>query len=373
MITRIAIALSLLTPVAHSAPPEVAAMAAPNSGLQPVAEVDTKGNVHLIYFRGDAAHGDIYHTVRQRGSQDFSEPIKVNSIDGSAIAIGTIRGAQLALGRDGNVHIAWMGSSKSVPEKGHTPMLYTRSTDGGKSFERERNLITKSYGLDGGGSVAADGTGSVEVFWHAGKHGEGEAARQIWVTRSDDGGKTFAPEVSAWSEATGVCGCCGMTAGSSGDQSWVLYRSATNRVHRDIYLLRSDGKGAKFTGERLDQWEIEACPMSAMSLGFAGDATIAAWEAKGGDIAFSIVGSTVRGRVVHGVEKRKYPDVALAPDGHFLLTWIDGAGWKKGGRLGWQLFDPNGKAIGLPKTGPATDVWTKPTTVFDGESFLIIH
>jgi hypothetical protein len=123
----------------------------------------------------------------------------------------------------------------------------------------------------------------------------------------------------------------------------------------------------------MDQWELEACPMSAMSLGFSGDTTVAAWEAEGGELAFSIVGTGVRGRVAHGIENRKYPDVALAPDGHVLLTWIDGAGWEKGGHLAWQLFDPAGKAIGPVTTGPATPTWTKPATVFDGRSFLIIH
>ena len=373
MIIRIAIVLALLSPVAQAGPPVVVTTSTPNSGIQPVAEVDAKGNIHLIYFAGEAAHGDIFHAVRLNGAESFSEAVKVNSIDASALAIGTIRGAQLALGRDGHVHVVWMGSNKSHSEKGQTPMLYARSTDGGKTFEPERNLITKSYGLDGGGSVAADSNGGVEVFWHAGEHGAGEAGRQIWVTRSTDDGKTFTPEVAAWDGKTGVCGCCGMTAGASGDQSWVLFRSATERVHRDVYLLQSDRNGTKFSGERLDQWEIEACPMSAMSLGFSGDSTVAAWEAAGGDVAFAIVGTAIGGRVAHGAKKRKYPDVALAPDGHVLFAWIDGSGWEKGGPLAWQLFDPAGKAIGQPTRGPATPTWTKPAAVFDGSAFLIIH
>lgn len=354
---------------------EITLLRTPGGGIQPVAQADAAGNVHLIYFRGDdAASGDLFYCVRRKGEEGFGDPVRVNSTADSAIAIGTIRGAQLALGRGGHVHVAWMGSAKARPGKDHhaTPMLYARSTDGGKSFEPERNLITTSYGLDGGGAIAADDRGNVEVFWHAGPQGAGEGARQIWVTHSTDDGKTFAPEAAAWDQATGVCGCCGMTAGASGGKSWVMYRAATAGSHRDVYLLQSSGEG--FTGQRLDQWEIQSCPMSAMSLGFAADMTAAAWEAEGGDVAFSIIGTAIGGRVAHGAVPRKFPDIALAPDGRVLVAWIDGAGWKKAGRLGWQLFDRQGAAVGAPSSRPDNaSVWTKPAAVYDGDGFLIVY
>ena len=46
-------------------------------------------------------------------------------------------------------------------------MLFTRLNDSGTAFEPERNLIQKAYGLDGGGTLAADDQGHVYVFWHA--------------------------------------------------------------------------------------------------------------------------------------------------------------------------------------------------------------
>jgi hypothetical protein len=38
-------------------------------------------------------------------------------------------------------------------------MLYSRSNDSGTAFEPERNLMTRTFGLDGGGIIAADSTG----------------------------------------------------------------------------------------------------------------------------------------------------------------------------------------------------------------------
>ncbi|MGK0190126.1 MAG: hypothetical protein ACI9R3_005946 [Verrucomicrobiales bacterium] len=366
--------LAAVAPLASGAP-EVITTRAPEKGIQPVAESDAAGNVHVVYFQGDAAHGDLYYAVRPKGSSAFGKGIRVNSSDGSSIAMGTIRGAQLALGREGYVHVVWNGSSKATPGNDHhrAPMLYARSTDGGKSFEPERDLITKAYGLDGGGAIAADQTGKVDVFWHAGSPDGGETGRQIWVTRSSDDGKSFAAEVPAWDKPTGVCGCCGMTAGASGKQSWVLYRSATEKVDRDIYLLHSRGGNAPFSGTVLDRWKTESCPMSAMALSFAGGSMAAAWEAKGGDVAYAIIGTEIKNRVPHGKKKRKFPDIALAPDGHALLTWIDGGGWKKEGTLAWQLFAPDGSPIGTPMSGEKSAAWSKPAVVFDGEAFVIIY
>ena len=81
--------------------------------------VDAKGVVHLIYFKGDAKAGDIFYVRQEPASDTFSPPLRVNSEPASAIAVGTIRGAQLALGRNGRVHVAWNGT-KRLPDAGRS-------------------------------------------------------------------------------------------------------------------------------------------------------------------------------------------------------------------------------------------------------------
>ena len=84
----------------------------------------------------------------------------------TAIATGTIRGAQLAIGRTGTVHVAWNGSDKALPrppvnpttKRAGMPMLYARRI-AGTAFEPQRNLMTETTNLDGGGSIAADDRG----------------------------------------------------------------------------------------------------------------------------------------------------------------------------------------------------------------------
>ncbi len=352
--------------------PEVVVSETPFGGIQPVARVDSTGTLHLVYFKGEEGNGNLFHTQRPKGFREFSKPVRVNTRGDAAIAIGTIRGAHLALGRKGHIHVAWMGSRAVTPDGDHhkTPMLYARSTDGGKTFERERNVITKAYGLDGGGTVSAGSDGRVRVWWHAGEPDKGEESRKVWMAVSSDDGRTFATEVPAWEKPTGVCPCCGMSAADVDGRSLVLFRSATKGVNRDMYLLKSLGDA--FNGVKLDSWRLEGCPMSSMAFSVTGDRVAVAWEAVGKSIAFK-VGDEEAVRLRKGEKARKFPTVALAPDGHVLLAWIEGGGWKKGGNLGWQLFNPTGKPMGDPKIGLRSRVWSKPAAIFDGSQFLVFH
>src|SRR5215218_4810636 len=164
----------------------------PDAGLQPQATVDGAGTTHLIYFKGEPAAGDLFYARRASGTKEFSSPLRLNTGPGSAMAIGTIRGGQLAVG-SGSVHIAWNGHAPKGGSYMDAPMLYTRFNDAGTAFERERNLVTFARGLDGGGSVTADNRGNVYAFWHVPKPGNtnGEAGRAVYVALSHDNGKTF--------------------------------------------------------------------------------------------------------------------------------------------------------------------------------------
>src|SRR4051812_9048365 len=93
---------SLLGPIGASRggdPTEirVQVMRVPEGGIQPQAAVDEKGAIHVIWFRGDEAEGDLEYARLEPGSERFTEPVRVNSQPGSAIAKGTIRGGQLAV------------------------------------------------------------------------------------------------------------------------------------------------------------------------------------------------------------------------------------------------------------------------------------
>ena len=344
----------------------------PQSGLQPQAAVDHLGHLHLVYYTGDPRQGNLLYVKSEDGGASFSRPVPVNSDPGSAIAMGTIRGAQIALGKDGRIHVAWNGSKPEGPlnpDSGQPgmPMLYTRMDDAGQAFEPQRNLMKHSFGLDGGGSIAADRSGNVYVAWHgiassdaSNAEKEGEARRRVWVARSQDEGRSFLAEERAWPEETGACGCCGMKIfAKRGGNVFALYRSATQSVHRDIYLLTSNDKAKSFRGRLLHKWEVNACPMSSMDLAANGTLVVGAWETGGQVFWARLDDGAIQPISPAGEGKpRKHPRVAVNRSGDILLVWTEGTGWQKGGSLAYQLFDSRGNPISEQRRPAGIPAWS---------------
>jgi hypothetical protein len=356
------LALSVLTLAAicwgdsvrgSAAAPPVSYIRVPNGGIQPQV-VEQDGTVHLLYFSGEPEHGDLTYVQSRDYGRTFSQPLKVNSNPGSAMAVGNMRGGQLAIGRNGRVHVAWYGSSAGKQ------MLYARLNDSGTAFEPERNLIASARGIDGG-TVAADAQGDVFVFWHAPLPGKtGEENRRVWMAKSTDDGKTFAPETVASDQPIGVCGCCGIRAFVSSDGTLrVLFRSATETVHRDMYLLTSKDRGRTFASQKVAEWNIGACVMSTEAFAQSANGTLAAWETEKQVYFAKVNGATPAAIGAPGAgENRKYPSLAVNSRGDILFTWTENMAWKKGGTVAWQLYDRDLKPQGPVGRTDGVPVWS---------------
>ena len=363
----IAAVFALATTAPH--PPSIRLARVPHGGIQPQLAFEG-GALHLLYFAGDPKAGDLFYATSHDSGATWSAPLRVNSSPRTAIALGTIRGGQMALGANGSVHVVWNGSSEAQqqgplnPESGRreAPLFYSRLERGQSAFQPERNLMTRTFGLDGGGTVAADSAGNVYAAWHGKAPGApaGEAGRQVWIAVSRDGGRTFAPEQPAWSQPTGACGCCGMSLFASRDGVLrALYRSATENVHRDIYLLTSSDRARSFTGRKLDTWNLNACPMSSMSFAEGSGTVAAAWETAGQVYYADLARAAAAPVAAPGEGKgRKHPRLAVAPGGDVLMLWTAGTGWQRGGSLAWQLFDSAGQPVGPTHMQPGLPAWS---------------
>jgi hypothetical protein len=385
-LTALAAAVTILpgtTGRAADAPGRVTVLETPGGGIQPQAAIGPDGVTHLVYLKGDPGKADVFYAQAGPGQSRFSEPVRVNSRPGSAIAVGTIRGAQIAVGRGGRVHVAWNGGQEARPDKtvGGAPMLYARSNPERTAFEPERNLMRRTSLLDGGGSVAADRDGNVLVGWHARGEAapEGEKGRRFFVARSTDDGATFAPEERAIDRETGACACCGTKAlADSHGTVYFLYRAATDNADRDMTLLTSRDGGRHFAARALHPWRLFTCPMSSESLAEGPSGVAAAWETNG-QVFFSRIDpkTLAPSRPISppGGGDRKHPAVAVNAEGETLLAWAEGTGWQRGGALAWRVFDTSGRAtreVGRVEKG--IPVWGLPTVVArpDG-GFVIVH
>lgn len=351
----------LLCAFVAPAAPKVSLQRTPDNGIQPQTVVDEQGMTHLLYYAGDAKTGNLFYT---RAEMDGGRPLRVNSQDGSAIAMGTIRGGQLAVGAQGRVHAAWNGS-RAVSNSTHrgSPMLYARLNDAGTAFEPERDVMTFTGDLDGGGSVAADGKGNVYVVWHghAPNARAGEAGRAVFVGKSTDSGVTFSKEVAVNPAPTGTCGCCGLEAFADAKGAvYILYRAATDVVNRDEILLASYDQGKSFKSLLADPWKVGTCPMSSASISQAApNRVLGTWETAG-QVHFAIIENEKVSRITPsgGAGKGKHPVAVANKNGDTLLVWTEGTGWQRGGAVAWQLFDKSGKPLDERGRQEGVPVWS---------------
>lgn len=351
----------------------------PNDGIQPRVKVDTSGQVHLIYYKGDQQAGDLFYSRKARNGQ-FTAPIRVNSISNSAISMGTIRGAQLAIDPSGNIHVVWNGSWKTKPESlGGPVMNYARLEANAKAFGPQRSISGK-WSVDGGGAIAADNQGNIFVFWHSVSKGAGEKNRKVFVAISSDQGQHFDKE-HAISPPLGVCGCCAMQAeGDSEGNVYVVYRTATNNETRDINLLLSKNRGKTFESKILEKWPVNTCPMSSMSLFELSNRMLIGWEtnkqvrfttiAKGTVDTETIV--SLGGMAMGG----KHPVFAASSDEKVLIAWTEGTGWGKGGGVAWQEFSSLIRPVSMIDRLPeAVSVWSFVASYYDRDTktFYVVY
>lgn len=378
-ITFAAIAVSILSVLTAQGHERVRLTRTPNDGIQPQAAIDERGVVHLIYYKGDPRSGDIFYTRRMGG--EFSAPIRVNDRPGTAIAAGTIRGAQLSIGPDGRAHVIWNGNDfvNGSPDHVGAPLFYARLNDAGSAFEPQRDLITYAAGLDGGSSIAADPNGNVYAVWHAQipEAPGGEKGRGVFVRKSSDHGKTFDREQLANTDEPGVCACCGLRAfaGPKG-ALYILYRAAFEPTERDAVLLVSKNGAPPFRSVLRHNWNIASCPMSSASLSAANGVTLASWETAGNVYWTTIDSAESKAapfRSPEGGGNRKHPVAVSNGRGELLVAWTEGTGWQRGGKVAWQMYGSDGKPHGPKGTADGVPVWSLVTAIAhpDGQFEII--
>jgi len=360
-----------------SAETKVTSMPTPFEGLRAKTITDAGGIVHLIANKT----GNIYYSRLAAGKEEFSDPIQVNSVPGSA-AIG-----EIAIGKDGQVHVLFHGNihyiknqikdqDRKLQGSDIKYTFYTRLNAAKDGFEEQRNVSGDVWGFDAGCAIAADSKGNVYTFVNGTRKKGNETVRQIFKRVSNDNGDTFSePEPAGLGK--GVCACCHLkaTVNNLGHVMFV-YRVAEERVDRDSYIMLSTDSGKTFEPSRLDKWALNACPGTVYSFAQipGSDGTMVSWRNKQ-EIYLRVAGS---GKVISppGKDlKRRVAALSSNSKGEILVAWAEGMNFNKPHHLRWQLYDKEGNALdkmGLKKG--AFKRWGNPAVYArENGDFVVLH
>ncbi len=203
-----------------------------------------------IHLLYDSKNGPEY-TRSTDGGRTFDPAIPV--VGGGPQKSGLEYSAwDMAVGKGGRIHVA-MGTNAwklKLPQE-EWGFFYASLDPGSAAFSPVRNINRKP---SEGFSLAADDKGNVTACWLSDK---------LYANVSHDNGETFAPYVELDSRYN-PCNCCTTSAvyGEDGRLA-VLYREETNN-ERDMYLVLWDQDRGQVSRRRISTtlWKVDACPMT---------------------------------------------------------------------------------------------------------------
>lgn len=323
----------------------------PNQGRVPEIAQDKKGVLHLTYGKDN----DAFYVQSYDGGKSFSAPVKINQRPGT-VTVGGERGAKIVLGKDGIIHVVWLGHYKLGGG-----VWYTRSTDGGKSFAAERNLQDTPIGCDSP-TIVADNTGNILLFWldaRLPKDAENPVTDAIILTRSTNNGEIFTPnEIVNYDFAGRACACCRLEARLQGDNVYIAFRTGYHNI-RDFYLLKGRKLENNFKSVRVsdDKWELEGCPMNGADFQVANNQRVLlSWMSQGkvywSAAANMNTGFAPRIAAPVGEGTASYPMILANRKNEIFLLW------KQESQLHWARYTSAGKfaaAQGIVRAMPGKD------------------
>lgn len=266
----------------------------------------------------DPAHGhshmastNLYFARSTDGGRSFGAPVQVNRKAGEVWGFSVSK-PRVAVGRNGIVHVLYPANDVN-PQTGKPTAvaLYTRSTDGGKTFVAPQRLNTwattdASHLVHGGlshahvfGTLAADAKGAVYAMWIDTRDmaKEGDAGK-VFIAISRNDGRSFERDRELF--PADVCPCCQLTATVDAAQRlWVGSRQVDGKFRDSTVTVSSDG-GRTFAPRRRisdTRWEIEGCPLKATSVVARGaDVWAAAFNGAGTPAGVYLAHSTDAGK-----------------------------------------------------------------------------
>jgi hypothetical protein len=164
--------------------------------LAPAMAIEGSGAVALVYIgTAPTTRADIFFS-RSATGLGFSPPINISNTLTTSTAIATVATPTIAIDQAGNINVAFVRADLNRNEQ---DIYFTRSTNQGQTFSASINAsrTTAAGILSFVPSIGTDSAGNIAIAWGAFTQGAlFPGGRDLLFTRSTDGGRTFAPAIN---------------------------------------------------------------------------------------------------------------------------------------------------------------------------------
>lgn len=261
---------------------------------EPVTASAPDGGLYVAWVNHNANNqSDVMLARFDSDGAANGSPVRVNEEAGVATAW---RGDPPSIAvTDQAVYVLWTARVESQGKSG-TDLYFSASNDQGKTFATAVKVnddkVPAAHGMH---SLAVAKDGRIYIAWlderdvqtpkpstHAGGH-HMENNRELFVSDSNDRGKTFSPNRKV---AENACPCCKTALAVAADGTlYASWRQVLPGDFRHIAVASSSDNAAHFSAPAIvsdDRWVIHGCPVSGPSLSLDANGTLkVVWFAAG--------------------------------------------------------------------------------------------
>lgn len=310
------IAIVIAVQATAAEPVEVARGHGNHQPEQPQVSIDPHGTIHLVYGVEDSVR---YHRSDD-GGKTFAKPVELSFA--KAMSLGMRRGPRI-VATDKAICIVAIGGKQGKGKDGD--LLAMHSTDGGKTWTGPVAVNDEEgSGREGLHALAAGPKGEFCCVWLDLRNGSTE----IMASTSADGGKTWSKNILVYASPDGsVCECCHPSVTFDGRGRLLVQWRNSLAGNRDIYVTASADGGKTFskaTKLGTGTWKLGACPMDGGAISTSGDQIYSAWRR---DKTVYLVQAGKQGE--RSLGDGEQPWIAATKDGPYV-AWV-----KKRGEEGY--------------------------------------
>jgi hypothetical protein len=246
---------------------------------------DNHGNAVLCWTAGGKGNAQLYYAVYEKQKGTLGKPVAVTPSKGTSMHDESMN--KVAFRHDGTVIAVYANKHPTEKNKYAGSILYSQSSDGGKSWTLEKFLHTDTAQNNSRSffDLATLPDGEVGAVWLDSRLKKGADGTSLFFSKTNGKDGFF----SDWLIAEGVCQCCRTDLYVDSNKNvHVVYRAIDTTIKgqiRDFAHRVSLNNGLTFSDPQIishDNWIIDGCPHTGASIASQKEQIDIVWFTAGG-------------------------------------------------------------------------------------------